>query len=100
MRTAKSSPLQLWIAGQYQNPVGINESTAVSEEYGIEGIIHEDASCDDGPIFEAPAVDVSKQCMDEVKSRITEDAVLINHGVHAFLTAVSIIKRHTQPTES
>ena len=100
MRTAKSSPLRLWIARQYQNPVGINESTAVSEEYGVEGIIHEDASCDDRPIFDAPAVDVSEQCMDELKSRITEDAVLINHGVHAFLTAVSIIKRRTQPTES
>jgi len=36
MRTAKSSPLTLWISGQIQNPVGIVDEDDL-HNYGIEG---------------------------------------------------------------
>ena len=44
-------------------------------------------------------VKVDDECIDELKSRITEELVVTNHGIDAFVTAVTIIQRHTAPTE-
>jgi hypothetical protein len=43
MRTTKSSPFRLWIAGQAQNPTGLDKSTVNWQNFGIEGNVdHED----------------------------------------------------------
>lgn len=37
--------------------------------------------------------------MDELKSRKPEELVATNHGIDAFVTAVTNIERHTAPTK-
>ncbi|CAG2198220.1 unnamed protein product [Mytilus edulis] len=52
MRTTKSSPVNIWIAGQIQNPVGTQLSEQDLVDYGLEGNIDAANLMDDGrPIF-------------------------------------------------
>ncbi|CAG2246417.1 unnamed protein product [Mytilus edulis] len=48
MRTTKSSPVNIWIAGQIQNPVGTQLSERDLVDYGLEGNIDAANLMDDG----------------------------------------------------
>ena len=58
MRTARSSPMRMWIAGQLQNPVGIELGSEAINSYGVEGFINYEAgegSRDTRPMFQPPS---------------------------------------------
>ena len=42
MRTTETSPLRLWIAGQAQNPVGLDIPLHDLNQYGVEGDIDDE----------------------------------------------------------
>ena len=56
IRTTKSLPIRMWIAGQLQNPVGIELGHNEIDCYGTEGFINYDDDVEDGsgrPIFDS-----------------------------------------------
>ncbi|CAG2254996.1 unnamed protein product [Mytilus edulis] len=62
MRTTKSSPVNNWIAGQIQNPVGTQLSEQDLVDYGLEGNIDAANIMDDGrPIFEPINIAINDQ---------------------------------------
>ena len=94
MRTARSSPLRLWIAGQVQNPVGLNLSVDKGQEYGVEGVVDpsEDLEEIGRPIFSPPLLELSDNCkleLDYIEPSTT------NYRIENYLLALEIIKRHT-----
>ena len=54
LRTTKSSPMQMWLSGQLQNPVGVDDvNMADIPMYGVEGDIgEEDENIQQRPIFD------------------------------------------------
>ena len=51
IRTAKYSPLKLWISGQMNNPVGIELTEEEMEYFGTEGFVEHAEDEDDRPIL-------------------------------------------------
>ena len=39
IRTSRSSPIRMWVAGQLQNPVGVELTHEATNYYGVEGFI-------------------------------------------------------------
>ena len=57
IRTARSSPIRMWIPGQLQNPVGIEFESEAINSYGLEGFIDDNDAGDDSegrPLFPPP----------------------------------------------
>lgn len=50
IRTIRSSPLRLWLAGQMQDP-GPDVSMLDLNNYGVEGIVTDDEDRDNRPVF-------------------------------------------------
>ena len=64
MRTTKSSPVQMWISGQLQNPCGLELSADDMEYYGVEGVVHDDRDGSGSrPIVYPLSGVVSEQCL-------------------------------------
>ena len=97
MRTTKASPMQLWIAGQYQNPQGIYLSPEQLGDYGLEGDI-EQQERNPRPIFCLPHF-INQECLQDLDTRIATDTLFENHGITAYLEAVDIIEEHLVPNE-
>ena len=73
LRTARSSPIRMWVAGQLQTPVGIElESEAISS-YDVEGFINDEA--EDGsqrrPMFQPLSVQLSDNYMQQLQHEVT-----------------------------
>lgn len=96
MRTTKSSPLRLWVAGQLQNPIGITLNNEAISHYGTEG--HDDARDtlfeESRPIFEAPSNVVSEECLQVLSDQIPASWNSQNHGIDIYLRALEIITNH------
>ena len=61
MRTTRTSPLRLWVAGQLHNPMGIDDPVDIDPAYyGLEGVI-EEAEESDRPIYEPPTTFVDNE---------------------------------------
>ena len=95
MRTIKTSPLRLWIAGQMQNPSGIQMTNEELEYYGAEGIIEDDSNePDEGgrPIFYAPDV-LSDELLQHLNASVPHNLLNQNHGIEMYQTALGEINQ-------
>ena len=93
MRTTKSSPIRMWVAGQLQNPVGIELRSEAIPHYGIEGFINDDD--DDGsgrPIFDPPSFQLSDNCRQQLNIEIPSAWTSSNFGIDLYLKALHIVK--------
>ena len=87
MRTTKSSPINIWIAGQIQNPVGTQLSERDLVDYGLEGNVDAANLTDDGrPIFEPMNIAINDQLMRENFNRTGT-----NFGIDDFVNCVEIL---------
>ena len=68
MRTTKSTPYQMWIAGQYQNPVGLSIAHEDIVMYGVEEVIDNDSR----PVFEVPQV-IDESCLQKLFDQVPSD---------------------------
>lgn len=95
MRSTRSSPLRLWIAGQVQNPVGLNLSVDEVQEYGVEGVVDPSEAREETgrPIFSPPLLELSDNYKLELDSIVPSTT---NYRIENYLLALEIIKRHTQ----
>ncbi|OWF55168.1 hypothetical protein KP79_PYT14540 [Mizuhopecten yessoensis] len=95
MRTAKSSPQTLWMSGQLQTPVGINEISTESELelYGVEGNTDAQNAVDDNerPIVDSASKHLSERCLQRLHMGISTHTTT-NFGQDTFLKAVEIIE--------
>ena len=96
MRTTKSTPLRLWVAGQLQNPTGIMLSDEDISHYGTEGYDNVDDTLfeENRPIFEPPANVVSEECLRDLSSQIPTFWTSQNHGIDIYIQALDIITNH------
>ena len=95
MRSVRSSPLRLWIAGQIQNPVGVQLSTDELQFFGVEGLEdndREEDESDDRPIFSPPILQLADNCIAELNS-ITDSQS--DYNVGKYMVALEIIEQHT-----
>ena len=92
MRTTKTSPLRLWIAGQAQNPVGLDIPVNDLEHYGVEGDIN-DENEGDRPIFSPPVVEFSESCLAELNAVAPNPS---NYLIDQYMTNLEIIERHSE----
>ena len=96
MRTTRTSPLRLWIAGQAQNPIGVDLSSDDLQEYGADGHVDGDENnTEDGdrPIFSPPLLMLSDNCITELNSLELNSN---NFRMEQYVSSLQIIERHTQ----
>ena len=97
IRTTKSLPIRMWIAGQLQNPVGTELGHNEIDCYGTEGFINYDDDVEDGsgrPIFDSLSFDaLSDDCKQQLHSEIPTTWTSSNFGIDVYLKrALSIVK--------
>lgn len=94
LRTAHNSPRALWIAGQFQSPVGISESELLV--YGAEGLVDTNEPSVSGqgrPIING--IDsINQDCIQNLQDNIPSGWVSYNHGLDIYLRARDIITDH------
>lgn len=94
LRTAHNSPLALWVAGQFQSPVGISESELLF--YGAEGVV--DAVEPEVPEQGRPIINgiatINQDCLNYLQDNIPHDWVSNNHGMDIYVRARDIIRDH------
>ena len=97
MRTTKSTPLRLFMAGQLQNPTGITLDNEALYFYGTEGPDYEDDDLfeESRPIFEGPS-SVPEQCMQVLRDQIPNIWASQNHGIDIYQQALQIIVDYNQ----
>ena len=93
MRTARVTPMQLWLSGQYQHPCGINLNTSEMEFYGTEGDVSREDKSGSRPIYIAPAVENRLRLI--LDEQINSNLYTKNFGIEAYRAAVEIISGHT-----
>ena len=89
VRTMKSSPLPVWVAGQLQNPVGIEDDFIDVEHYGVEGVLRDERDEDSRPIFEMPHT-LSDHCLESLRNKVPSSWTSTNYGIDVYLQALSI----------
>ena len=94
MRTTRSSPYRLWIAGQAQNPTGLDQSIADWQNFGVEGNVdlEDDLEEEGRPIFSPPVLELSENCRSELASIVSHEN---NYRVEHYMLALEIIQRNT-----
>ena len=95
VRTMKSSPLCVWLAGQLQNPVGLEGEFVDVEQYGMEGVLHDERDEDSRPIFEMPHT-LSDHCLESLRNQVPSSWNSSNYGIDVYLQALSIIENSNE----
>ena len=94
LRTTKSSPLALWVAGQLQNPVGEIPECDL-RYYGVEGF--EDSSLvSDGnsrPVFSPISAALWQRYGDLLRIGVPFPNITKNHGIDDFIKCLNIISQ-------
>ena len=72
MRTARSSPICIWVSGQLQNPLGIKLVGSAIDNYGVEGIIDTDSEneSEGRPILSFLSLVLFDQCKSVLASHL------------------------------
>lgn len=92
MRTTKSSPFRLWIAGQSQNPTGLDQSITDWQNFGVEGNVDLQNDFEEGrPIFSPPVLELSENYRSELASIVSHGN---NYKVEHYMLALEIIERN------
>ena len=96
VRTTRSSPMQMWLSGQLQNPVGVdNINMADITMYGVEGNIDEDdENVNQRPIFDPPQVELSENCLQEMAHRVPSTWTSDNYGIDKYEETLGLIINH------
>ncbi|CAC5389517.1 unnamed protein product [Mytilus coruscus] len=91
LRTAKSSPIRLWLAGQMNNPIGTQNDLAVEDEafYGVEGVLFDEEN--PRPIYHNLTFTPSHECRTELQEQCPSGWTSTAYGMDVFLTALDII---------
>ncbi|KAJ7380779.1 hypothetical protein OS493_007159 [Desmophyllum pertusum] len=98
MRTTRSSPIRMWVAGQLQNPVGIELRGEAIPSSGVEGFIDDEAEDGSGrPIFDPPSFQLSDNCREQLSIEIPATWISPNFGIDLYLKALDIIT-HSEGT--
>lgn len=96
MRTTRSTPAQMWLTGQLNNPMGL-DSTPIpvqdrdddSDDDPDNG--NEEQLQGDRPVFLALLPGLPDACLNELDSQTWSAA---NHGIDDYVKALDIIRRH------
>ena len=96
IRTTRSSPMQMWLSGQIQNLVSVdNINMANITMYGVEGnITEEDGNGNQRPIFDPPEVELSENCLQEMADQVPSTWTSDNYGIDKFEETLGIIYNH------
>ncbi|KAJ7386861.1 hypothetical protein OS493_006894 [Desmophyllum pertusum] len=98
MQTTRSSPIRMWVAGQLQNPVGIELRGEAIPSYGVEGFIDDEAEDGSGrPIFDPPSFQLSDNCREQLSIEIPATWISPNFGIDLYPKALDIIT-HSEGT--
>ena len=89
MRTTKTSPLQLWVAGQMQNPTGIELSDDELEFYGTEGNV-EGLENNTRPIFSVPNI-FSVDMIQNMEAAVSQLEFNENFGINMYLEVLKVM---------
>ena len=91
IRIARSSPIRMWIAGQLQNPVGIELESEAINSYGLEGFIGDNDAGDDseGRVFQ-----LNDNCMQQLQFEISSLWTSSNFGIDVFLKGLDIVQHY------
>lgn len=93
MRTTRSTPAQLWLTGQINNPVGLDATL-------LPTLNHDDDDLGDGndeqsegerPVFLPLLPALPEACQNELDAEIW---TMSNHGINDYLRALDIFRRH------
>ena len=90
IRTIRSSPLRLWLAGQMQDP-GPDVTMLDLNNYGVEGIVTDDEVRDNRPVFCPLVIEIDEPCKTELYSKTYTS---FNHGIEDFQTAAEVTQRY------
>ena len=89
IRTARSSPLRMWVAGQLQNPTGIELTSDEINNYGQKGNVKETIEDGDRPIFPPLSSLVPENCRhNELGEQMSS-----NFGIDKYVRALDIVKQ-------
>ncbi|XP_052719456.1 uncharacterized protein LOC128191439 [Crassostrea angulata] len=92
IRTVKASPIQLWMSGQIQNPVGIPLDRNDLQDYGVEGYVdHTDVEYGDRPVFEPVSQMLTEDCRVALNVDLRRNNR--NFGIDDYLKCLEIINR-------
>lgn len=91
MRTTRSSPIKMCVAGQLQNPTGVELDSEDIADYGTKGFINGTAE-DNRPIFLPLSFHVSEACRQKLIQEVPQLLTSANFGIGFFLKAVDIIQ--------
>lgn len=95
IRTVRTSPRSLWISGQFQNPIGIDDIVD-TQWYGTEGIVDYTETGEENPRpiinFDIANV-VSEACKQNLDSEISS-MISSSFGIDIYSKALDIIQRH------
>ena len=96
LRTTRSSPMQMWLSGQLQNPVGVDNINMadIITMYGVEGNIGEDEDINHRPIFNPPQVELSENCLQEMVHQVPSTWTSNNYGIDKYQETLAIIINH------
>ena len=84
----------MWVAGQLQNPVGLELRSELIPHYGVEGFITEGG--DDGsgrPIFDALSFQLSNDCRQQLNHKTASTWTSSNFGIEVYLKALHIVRQ-------
>lgn len=90
IRTTGSTPAQLWLTGQINNPVGLDSTLLpVQDPCDLSG--NEEQSEGERPVFPPLLPALTEGCLNDLNS---ETWTASNHGIDGYLKALDIIRRH------
>lgn len=92
MRTTRSSPLRMWVAGQLQNPTGIELTPDEIDNYGVDGNIDENIEGNERPIFHPLSFLVPEACQHILNNEAPATWTSTNFGIDIYLRALDIIQ--------
>ena len=97
VRTARSSPIRMWIAGQLQNPMGIELESEAINSYGVEGFVNDEAEEDSQgrPMFQAPSFQLSENCKQQLQTEIPSTWTSSNFGIDMYLKGLHIVQQYS-----
>ena len=96
VRTARSSPIRMWIAGQLQNPMGVELENEASNDYGVEGFINDEGEEDSQgrPMFQAPSFQL-RNFKQQLQTEIPSTWISSNFGIDMYLKGLDIVQQYS-----
>ena len=86
-RTARSSPIGMWVAGQLQTPLWIELESEAICSYGVERFINDEAE-DSGqrrPMFQPLSFQLSDNCIQQLQHEVPPTWTSSNFGIAMYL---------------